>query len=160
LQLAEASFRAISFEPGAPVIDDVSQIEQLLVRYCHRLDRGTAREVAELFTEDGALIPAYQSSEPVRGRETINAWFERYISESRSAMSNLKHAPMAVQVDVKDDAAHVFAYFSAMFVKDGRFVQAFGTYTDRVIRLGGSWLLAEHRIDTDLVLPGVTISQP
>jgi hypothetical protein len=142
------------------VTDDVSQIEQLLVRYCHRLDRGTAREVAELFAEDGALIPAYESSEPVRGRETIRAWYEHYISESRSAMSNLKHAPMAIQVDISGDAAHVLAYFTAMFVKEGRFVQAFGTYTDRLICLGGAWLFAEHRIDTDLVLPGVTISQP
>jgi uncharacterized protein (TIGR02246 family) len=140
------------------VTADVSQIEQLLARYCHRLDRGTAREVAELFAEDGAMIPAYESSDAVRGRETISAWYERYISESRSAMSNLKHMPMAIQVDLDNDTASAVAYFTAMFVKDGRFIQAFGTYTDKLVRRGGAWLFAEHRIDTDLVLPGQPVS--
>jgi hypothetical protein len=142
------------------VATDVAQIEQLLVRYCHRLDRGTAKEVAELFAEDGAMIPAYESAEPVRGRETIGAWYERYISDSRSTMTNIKHVPMAIQVDVVNDAAAAVAYFTAMFVKNSQFIQAFGTYKDKLVRIRGDWLFAEHRIETDLVLPGVPISSP
>ena len=140
------------------MLADVTQIEQLLVRYCHRLDRGAAAEVAELFAEDGAMIPAYESADPVCGRETISAWYERYISDSRSTMTHLKHMPMAIQVDVENDTAVAVGYFTAMFVKNDRFIQAFGTYTDKLVRIRGAWLFAEHRIETDLVLPGVPLS--
>jgi hypothetical protein len=75
-------------------------------------------------------------------------------------MTNLKHMPMAIQVDVANDTATVVAYFATMFVKNGQFIQAFGTYTDKLVRIRGAWLFAEHRIETDLVLPGVPISSP
>lgn len=138
--------------------DDLSEIQQVLIRYCHRLDRGSAEEVAQLFAEDGVMRPAYESSEAVRGRETIRQWYEQYISTTRPGLRNLKHIPAAMQVDVDGDRGSIVAYFTAMFVKDGAFVQIFGTYHDRMVRIGGVWLFAEHRIDTDLVLPGAPIA--
>ncbi len=138
--------------------DDVSKIQQVLIRYCHRLDRGSAEEVAQLFAEDGVMRPAYESSEAVRGRETIRRWYERYISQSRAGLRNLKHKPTAMQVDVDGDRGSIVAYFTAMFVKDGVFVQIFGTYHDQMVRVGGVWLFAEHRIETDLALPGAPIA--
>jgi len=138
--------------------DDVSKIQQVLIHYCHRLDRGSAEEVAQLFAEDGVMRPAYESSEAVRGRETIRQWYGQYISNNRPVLRNLKHIPTAMQVDVDGDLGSIVAYFTAMYVKDGSFVQIFGTYHDQMVRIGGVWLFAEHRIDTDLVLPGAPIA--
>ena len=66
-----ATSAVVSFPPAAsPVVEDHLAIQQLLHKYCHVVDRGTADEVADLFHRTGVLLPRHESDERYEGRET------------------------------------------------------------------------------------------
>jgi hypothetical protein len=54
---------------------DIIEIEQLLYRLCHALDRGTVDEIVEVFHPDAVFVPRYQSHAPVQGRDALREWF-------------------------------------------------------------------------------------
>lgn len=63
---------------------DIVEIEQLLYRYCHALDRGTVDEVIAAFHRDAVFVPRYQSDARVQGRDAIRDWFLHYDATIRS----------------------------------------------------------------------------
>src|SRR5262245_47253975 len=76
---------------ASSLADDHLAILQLLHRYCHVVDRGTADEVAELFHQDGVLLPRFESEERCEGREAVRGWYARYMENFRAKVRYLRH---------------------------------------------------------------------
>ena len=133
----------------------ITDIEQLLAKYCHRVDRGTAEEVAALYAPDAVLRPLFDGDYVVNGRAGIRGWYAHYNEHLRAGLRHLKHMVHSAHIEVEGARAQSVCYFTACFVDagSGKAGVCFGTYTDRVTQLDGQWLFAESLIETHILLP-------
>ena len=133
--------------------DDIAAIKQTLASYCHRVDRGTAAEVAELFAEDAILSPHYDGPYEIYGREGIRGWYAFYHQTLGASVTNLKHLIHSMMVDVDGDAASSVCYLTAYFIskEDKVAYQVQGTYHDTLVRSGDSWLFQTRRIEVEFM---------
>lgn len=131
--------------------DDVIAIEQVLNRYCHKLDRGDVAAVVALFAEDAVLIPEYEGTGPHEGREAIKAWYTRYTANTTTGTRGLRHKISTAMIEVNGDRAASACYLDADSVdpKTGARSLAGGRYEDKLVRRGGAWLISERRIIVD-----------
>jgi len=136
---------------------DITHIKQLLATYCHRLDRGTAREVGALFAPDAVLHPRFDGDYSVRGRDAIVGWYAHYHQTLRPGLRNLMHMVSSIEITTSGADARACCYFTAGWVSaaDNRAWLAYGTYTDALSRQGPNWLFAERTIETHFVIPGI-----
>jgi uncharacterized protein (TIGR02246 family) len=127
--------------------DDVIAIEQLLNRYCHKLDRGEVDAVVALFAADAVLIPEYEGGGEHAGRDAIEAWYSNY-SRAAGSARGLRHKISTAMIDVDGDAAESVCYLDADSIdpKTGARSLAGGRYEDKLVRRDGQWLLSERRI--------------
>ncbi len=135
--------------------NDLAAIKQTLAAYCHRVDRGTADEVAALFAEDAVLSPYYDGEYDVHGRDAIRGWYAFYHANLGASVRHLKHLVHSILIDVDGDAATSVCYLTAYFITkhDGTAYQAQGTYHDTLVRDGEHWLFQTRRIDVEFVTP-------
>lgn len=135
--------------------DDLADIKQTLANYCHKVDRGTADEVAELFAHDAILSPQYDGDYEVFGRDGIRGWYAFYHQTLRARVKNLKHLIQSVMIDVEGDVASSVCYLTAYYIakKDNTAYQVQGTYHDTLVRHGGQWLFQTRRIDVEFITP-------
>lgn len=131
--------------------NELAAIEQTLAAYCHRVDRGTADEVAELFAEDAILMPYYDGKYDVHGREGVRGWYAFYHQRMGATVTDLKHLITAASIDIDGDAASSVCYLTALFTmkEDNVVYQAQGTYFDTLVRFGNAWLFQTRRIEVD-----------
>ena len=131
--------------------EDVIAIEQVLNRYCHKLDVGDVDAVVALFTEDGVLIPEYEGTGEHAGREAIRAWYTNYGRQVSARASGLRHKISTAMIEVEGDTATSLCYLDADSVDSstGKRSLAGGRYLDRLERRGGVWLIRERRIVVD-----------
>ena len=131
--------------------DDVIAIEQVLNRYCHKLDRGDVPAVIALFAEDAVLIPEYEGTGPHEGREAIQSWYTRYSAQTNAAARGLRHKISTAMIEVNGDRAESVCYLDADSVdpQTGARSLAGGRYEDKLVRRDGSWLISERRIIVD-----------
>jgi uncharacterized protein (TIGR02246 family) len=131
--------------------DDIIAIEQLLNRYCHRLDQGDVDGVVALFAEDAVLIPTYDGSGEHAGRDAIRAWYTNYGRTVVAATRGLRHKISTAAIEVDGDQATSACYLDADSVDpaSGRRSLAGGRYLDRLVRRDGTWLISERRIVVD-----------
>lgn len=136
---------------------DVSQINQLLANYCHRVDRGTPEEVAALFAPDGVLKPRFDGDYDVAGRDAVRGWYAHYNKHLRDGIRRLKHMIHSISIEVDGNRAKSVCYFSGCFISnaDDKATLVFGTYTDDLGRVEGTWLFLERTIESHIVLPGL-----
>lgn len=120
---------------------EVSEIERLLMELCHRVDRGTAFEVAELFTEDASLLPEFDGDYEVRGREEIQRFYQHYHDNFRANVRHLQHMTSTPRIEVVENIASSTSYLLATFVnaESGAGVMATGTYIDALKKERGKW---------------------
>ncbi|MEW6296732.1 MAG: nuclear transport factor 2 family protein [Thermodesulfobacteriota bacterium] len=133
---------------ASPVVEDYIAIQQLLHRYCHVVDRGTADEVAELFHRDGALCPRYESDERYEGREAVRGWYARYMENFRTKVRHLRHKIESPVIEITGDEATSVCYLDAdsISLSSNEPSVAFGRYEDKLIKDGGRWWFKERTI--------------
>jgi uncharacterized protein (TIGR02246 family) len=131
--------------------DDQVAIEQLLNRYCHKLDRGEIDAVLELFADDAVLIPEYEGGARHAGREAVRAWYTRYGANTIAAVQGLRHKISTVMIDVTGDTATASCYLDADSISktNGKRSLVGGRYEDRLVRTPAGWRIAERRIIID-----------
>ena len=124
---------------------DISAIQNLLSSYCHKVDRGTAREVAELFMEDGILRPYYDGKYECKGRVEVERWYAFYHEKMSSKVRNLKHIISSSEISVNGRSGSAVTYLTAYFVgiEDGVAYQVLGTYFDEVTKNADEWLFKD-----------------
>jgi hypothetical protein len=132
---------------------DITEIKQLLARYCHRVDRGTAAEVAVLYAEDAVLRPFYDGRYEVRGRRAIESWYAYYETHFKSRVRHLKHMIMSPLIEVHGARATGATYLlaSAVNVDSGDAFIATGTYFDEFVRRDNEWLIATRQIEVEMM---------
>jgi hypothetical protein len=130
------------------MIEDIVEIEQVLYRYCHAVDRGSPDEVAVLFHERGTLVPIYSGEEPRQGRRAIREWYATYNRDFRTRVKHLRHCVASPAIEVSGSEASARTYLIADYVLESRGKPAIvaGFYEDRFVKDGGSWYFAERRI--------------
>lgn len=135
--------------------NDLAAIKQTLASYCHRVDRGSADEVAALFAEDAILSPYYDGHYDVYGRDAIRSWYAFYHQTLRAGVEHLKHLIHSIMIDVDGDAASSVCYLTAYFIKkeDHTAYQVQGTYYDTLVREGQEWLFQNRRIEIEFMTP-------
>jgi len=139
--------------------NDIIAIEQVLNDYCHRVDRGTAREVSELFSPDAVLKPYFDDNYDVNGRSEIERWYGHYMENFRGHIRHLKHMIVSPVINILESQANSVCYFLASAVNNetDRGFSATGTYTDRLEKLQGRWMLSERCISVETTTPEITV---
>ena len=135
--------------------DDIAAIKQTLASYCHRVDRGTATEVAELFAEDAILSPHHDGEYEVYGRDGIREWYAFYHQTLGASVTNLKHLIQSIMIEVDGDSASSVCYLTAYFIskEDKTAYQVHGTYHDTLVRSGEQWLFRTRLIEVEFMTP-------
>ena len=135
--------------------NDLTLIKQTLARYCHRVDRGTAAEVAQLFAEDAVLRPYYDGEYECQGRAEIQGWYAHYHEYFRANIRHLKHMITSAMIDVGGDSASCMSYLIATFVsnEDDSGYYVTGTYTDQLVKIDGDWLFKDRTIEVEFMAP-------
>ena len=128
--------------------DDHIAIMQLLHRYCHVVDRGTADEVAELFHRDGVLLPRFESDERCEGREAVRGWYARYMENFRAKVRYLRHKIESPVIEISGNEATSVCYLDADSITISKNIAnvAFGRYDDKLIKDAGRRWLKERTI--------------
>jgi len=132
-----------------------AQIEQTLAAYCHRVDRGTAKDVAALFAEDAVFMPYYDGKYDVNGREGVLAWYTFYHQKMGETVKNLRHSIDTISIDI-DSETHIatsVCYLTAHFTMkaDNVAFEARGAYFDTLIRGDERWLFQTRRIEVQYI---------
>jgi hypothetical protein len=131
--------------------DDIIEIQQLLHRYCHVLDRGTVDDVVDVFHRNAMLLPRYQGDESFRGREAIRDWYQNYEKTLKASVRNLRHKITCPWIQVDGNEAISVCYLDADYVdaSTGKFVIATGRYEDKLVKDEGRWWIKERAILVD-----------
>ena len=93
--------------------NDITEIEQLLYRYCFAVDSGTAEAVADLFAEDAVLVPVYTGGAPAHGRGAILEWYVNYKKGTSAAVDHLRHVVSNPAIQVDGDWATAQCYLTS-----------------------------------------------
>ena len=135
--------------------NDITMIKQTLAAYCHRVDRGTADEVAALFSQDGILQPYYDGNYECKGRDAVRDWYRFYHEKMGATVTNLKHLITSSEISLRGDQADAVTYLTAYFTskEDGTAFQAQGTYFDVMTREKDQWLFHTRRIEVEFITP-------
>ncbi len=130
------------------LVEDHLAIQQLLHKYCHVVDRGTADEVAALFHRDAVLLPRYESDERYEGREAVRGWYQHYMENFRSKVRYLRHKIESPVIEITGNEATSVCYLDAdsITASVNEANVAFGRYDDKFIKDGGRWWFKERTI--------------
>jgi len=132
--------------------DDYFAIQNLIYRYCDRLDRGDLDGMAELFAHADVHLPG--DPNPIRDPARIAALYREYTRiYPDTGTPKTRHVTTNVLIEPEgDDRACAQSYvivFQA--TKDLRLQPVIGGRNhDRFVRTGGVWRFSERRIETDL----------
>jgi hypothetical protein len=147
--LRQAAAPLLTIPPAAsPVVEDHLAILQVLHKYCHVVDRGTAEEVAELFHRDGVLLPRYESDERCEGREAVRGWYARYMENFRAKVRYLRHKIASPVIEIAGNEATSVCYLDAdsITISTNAANVTFGRYEDKLIKDEGRWWFKERTI--------------
>ena len=135
--------------------ENILAIQNLLASYCHRVDRGTADDVSELFAPDAVLRPYYDGQYECHGREGVRKWYAFYHKNLGARVRNLKHVISSSEIKVEGDSGESVTYLTAYFItkEDGVAYQVLGTYYDKFKKYGQDWLFQDRRIEVEFMTP-------
>jgi hypothetical protein len=141
-----------SREDVAVTADDYFAIQNLVYRYCDRLDRGDFAGVGALFAHADFYVPAAPG--PIRGAAVVESLYARYTRlypdsgtpKTRHVTTNLIIEPEGL------DAARAQSYVVVFQATDELPLQPVIACTnqDRFARVDGSWRFSERRIEINL----------
>ena len=122
---------------------DRQAIEDLLVDYCHYLDRMELEKLAALFTADCEVVYGSHPALRASGSAALAHSLQRLWRWARTShhLSNVR-----VRFD-GDDAADVGSYVLAWHERaDGSTATVYGQYRDRVERTADGWRIARRQM--------------
>ena len=132
--------------------DDYFQIQNLIYRYCDRIDRGDFAGLGALFAHAALYVPAV--AEPVRGAEAVAAMytaFTRVYPETGTPRTRHVTSNVIIEPDGADAArseSYVMVHQATPVLPLQPIIG--GRYYDRFERVGGAWRFSERRIEIDL----------
>jgi len=131
--------------------DHITEIQQLLYRYCHALDRRTVDDVMDVFHPNAVLLPRYEGDESYIGREAIRGWYVNYVKTIKGSSRSLRHKITCPWIQVNGDEANSVCYLDADYVDSstGAFFLAAGRYEDKLVKEEGRWWIQERVILID-----------
>ena len=127
------------------------QIRDVIARYNHAGDRGHLDELVLCFTEDGVMQLA--DVPELRGRDAIRGYLEGVVRDLAEATTRatLRHHVASILIELTGaDTANASSYFS-VYTEVG--LDHWGSYRDRLARVGEAWLLAKRRVHVDGATP-------
>jgi ketosteroid isomerase-like protein len=132
--------------------DDYCAIQNLIYRYCDRIDRGDFPGIAQLFAHAELYVPALPA--PVRGVEAIAALYARFTRVyPDTGTPKTRHVTSNVIIEPDgEDAARAQSYVLVHQATETLPLQPIigGRYYDRFARVGGVWRFSERRMEIDL----------
>jgi hypothetical protein len=142
----------------SPVVEDQLAILQLLHKYCHLVDRGTADEVVDLFHRNAVLLPRYENDERYEGHKAVRGWYARYMETFRSRVRYLRHKIESPVIEVTGNEATSVCYLDAdsIMISTNEPMIAFGRYDDKFIKDNGRWWFKERAIIVYYTYPVAT----
>jgi uncharacterized protein (TIGR02246 family) len=115
--------------------EDQLAIRDVAARYNHAIDGGDGAAYADTFVDDGVLDAGELVLE---GRDALQQFATSFAASVRAP----RHIATSLVIDGDGDHAELRAYVQmlAMVGEPPRHeVTASGTYTDTLVRVGGSW---------------------
>lgn len=139
--------------------DSIIAIQQILNSYCHTVDRGTAKEVSELFSSNAILKPYFDDHYDVTGRSEIERWYEHYMKNFRAHLRYLKHMVASPVITVNKMHATSVCYFigSAVNNETNQAFSATGTYRDKFEKSENVWFFSERLINVETTTPEILV---
>ena len=148
-------------EPGA----ERAGVEDVINRYAQSIDANDLSGIASCLTEDAVLSMAAAGRVSVRqGRAAIIATFRASFAARTSSSPPRRHfITNTVLVECSESSARARSYVAVLRVTDGQVVvSTTGRYTDRLVRVGDAWLIAERvgEFDNAELLSSVFLKAP
>jgi ketosteroid isomerase-like protein len=132
--------------------DDYFAIQNLIYRYCDRIDRGDFAGIAQLFAHAEIHVPALP--EPVRGVAAIEAMYTQFTRlYPETGTPRTRHVTSNVIIEPDGaDAARAQSYVLVHQATDVLPLQPIigGRYYDRFAKAEGAWRFTERRMEMDL----------
>lgn len=119
---------------------DLRAIEQLMIRYCDRIDANDPEGAADCFAEDG--VGKYWGV--FRGRKEIAGRLRRILK----GFSATSHHLSNIKIDLDGDRATAVSYVYAFhrMADTGEPTHYWGRWVDRLVKVDGQWLFAERQV--------------
>ena len=122
-------------------VDDQLEIMQLLSKYYLANDNFDAETMAQLYTDDGALI--VDGVERLRGRENVVP----YILKRAEGTSRLRHWSSNVSIEGEGGRARMRSYMMAYRTDEWQGVPVImGEYDDELVKVDGAWRFSVRRL--------------
>ena len=132
--------------------DDYFAIQNLIYRYCDRIDRGDFAGIAQLFAHAEIHVPALPA--PVRGVAAIEAMYTQFTRlYPETGTPRTRHVTSNVIIEPDGaDAARAQSYVLVHQATDVLPLQPIigGRYYDRFAKTQGAWRFTERRMEMDL----------
>ena len=124
-------------------------ISDTTARYVRCADSGRSAELAALFADEGLLRT---DAAEVRGPAAIASYLDAQKASLAGSGGRIRHHVSSVRVDFEDeDHARAVSYFLALTAIG---LDHWGTYRDRLERVGGQWRFAERAAHVEGSAPG------
>jgi ketosteroid isomerase-like protein len=131
----------------AEVINDYEGARQLLSRYCFALDGGKVEDLGSLFYRDAVFSVSFESGQQHTGRETIQAWYDRFFQQRPGQYRHMRHKIFEPLMTVTGNTATASTYFDADSVEENGSVRVTaGRYDDVLVKEQGQWFFKERTI--------------
>jgi hypothetical protein len=133
--------------------DDYFAIQNLIYRYCDRIDRGDFQGLAQLFAHADLHVPA--RAEPVRGVAAIAALYAQFTRlYPDTGTPKTRHVTSNVIIEPEGEhAARADSYVLVHQATPQLPLQPIiaGRYHDRFERVSGTWRFSERRMEMELL---------
>ena len=117
-------------------------IQELCARYCHTIDNQDSRGWADCFAVDGAFE---FDGWAVRGRPALIEY-----AEVHARLMRCRHMTLNCLYDVQGDEATGRATTVVTLATSGGYkILGQGHYEDRLVKQGGTWLIAYRKVRND-----------
>ncbi|MSQ47225.1 MAG: nuclear transport factor 2 family protein [Deltaproteobacteria bacterium] len=127
--------------------ESVEGVRQVLSRYCFALDGGALQELGTLFHREATFSVSFEREQQHTGRETIQAWYERFFQQRPGQYHHMRHKLYEPRVTIHEDTATAATYFDSDAVdKDGKVHIIAGRYDDTLVKESGQWFFKERSI--------------
>ena len=132
---------------ASPLSESVEGVRQVLSRYCFALDRGALTELGPLFHREATFSVSFEREQQHTGRETIQAWYERFFQQRPGQYRHMRHKIYEPWVMIHGNTATAATYFDADSVDiDGKIHVIAGRYDDTLVQESGQWFFKERTI--------------
>jgi ketosteroid isomerase-like protein len=132
--------------------DDYFAIQNLIYRYCERIDRADFKGIGQLFAHAAIYVPALP--EPVRGAAAVTAMYTQFTRVyPQSGTPRTRHVTSNVIIEPDgEQAARAWSYVLVHQATEALPLQPIigGRYADRFAKLDGAWRFTERRMEMDL----------